>query len=648
MKVKKLIKEAIEAVEAEIEAVQQKPAEDVLREGVRKATQPPGEHHYEFETHNASIRYAEVIRAEWEDKELEIYPVELDEQKITLNFPKSVGERVESLHVEWENDFVLRCLYDELMVLKNAGKKQRKRIESVFDPANEKDEEAEGEPRHDGRRNEAQLEAVRKAMTNRVLFVWGPPGTGKTATLGYIMANYLAAGKRVLFASNTNRAVDVGLLSAIEALRTIGSNEIEPKTTRYGEPALESSLLEERLFEKHIEKMREERKGRAAEKSSTLEEYQRLQQEVDELMEADEEVPQALDLRCQLLGDKVDEAGGPLAMEEEIDRLLSVNEMAELRKKKLVATTLAKVCTSDLFREMDFDAVVVDEASMANLPYLLVLAGKARKHMVMVGDPMQLPPIALTDQREARDFLERDIFSYVSEAESTGELFEWHDRNRAITCFFDVQYRMRHDLASLISSVFYEGRLKSAGEEDAPEDSGSRHTSVTLFDSSRYRPVLQKKSGDRGFQPLNEVHLQLLERMVKRLVIKNAVPMNEIGIIVPFRSTVYDVRDRLYEMGFGEVEVGTIHTFQGREKRFILFDTVMSGEGAGRGKRHYSVRPFDEAKNGLSVPRLLNVALSRSKDRLVVIADMQHFQRVYGGKFMGRLLEKMRQHSDNG
>lgn len=117
--------------------------------------------------------------------------------------------------------------------------------------------------------------------------------------------------------------------------------------------------------------------------------------------------------------------------------------------------------------------------------------------------------------------------------------------------------------------------------------------------------------------------------------------MNEIGVMVPFRNTVYDLRKQLYKSGFRDVEVGTIHTFQGREKEAIIFDTVMTAEKHNGYERHFSVRPFDEAKNGLSVPRLLNVAFSRSKRLLLVIADMHHIQKVYHHKFLGKLLEQI-------
>ena len=477
--------------------------------------------------------------------------------------------------------------------------------------------------------------------------MYGPPGTGKTSTLGFMMANYLIKGKRVLFAANTNRAVDVGLLSALKALTSVEKEHLESEVTRFGEMALESERLEQVLFEHHLNKKEKQQKEKAGNLDNLLGEYQKLQKEIDNLMEHGEDVPEELDQRINMLGERVDEHGGEAALEDKIDRLVTVNERVELEKKQLVATTLAKVCTSDLFDGQEFDAVVIDEASMANLPYLMVLAAKAKSHVVVVGDPMQLPPIALTDDAYARKFLEDDIFTFASNADTTEELFEWHDENRPLTTFYDTQYRLNEDLAEVLSTVFYEGRLKTASADaeldPAIKPQKSSNPTVNVIDTKKYGPRLTQKDEGKGFSPVNEVHNHILIKIVKRLVLKNQVPVNEVGIIVPFRSTVYDIRRELYEHDLGVIEVGTIHTFQGREKDVIIFDTVMSGEEQYGRRRHYSVRPFDEEKNGLAVPRLLNVAFSRSKERLVLLADMDHINKVYADKFLGRLLRRFQE-----
>jgi hypothetical protein len=636
LKIKKTISKAISAIQKEIEAVRETPSNDVLMNGARESK---GSHYvYVFETNNHGLRFAEEIRAKLDSKELKVTELEFKDGKIWLEFPEDCGAAIDEVYLEWENDFVLKKMEEHLMTLEDKAK-EVPQLEALLKPAHSFEMKSSDQAiSTDGIRNASQTEAIQKAVENNILYVWGPPGTGKTATLGFITANLLKQEKRVLFVSNTNRAVDVGLINTVQALEEIDPDFDLQQTTRFGDAALEDDRLESLLFEHQVKKKLDSKKAQAIELSTTLDQYNALQEKVDEMMVDGEEVPQSLDLQCQLLGEKVDREGGVEVLQDKIDRLLSLNERYELKKKQLVATTMAKVCTSELFFNISYDAVVVDEASMAGIPYLLLMAAKSKKHLIIAGDPMQLPPIALNNDPDARAFLEQDIFSFVSGAETTEQLFEWHDDHPDFTCFFDTQYRLRSDLAGVISSVFYDGRLKNGA---IIEEQGKGSSSVALVDSSKYGPHIEQDQTERGFKPSNHVHLKLIEQSVRKLTLKYAD--DSIGVIVPFRSSVYTVRNHLREEGYRYVEVGTIHTFQGREKEVIIFDTVMSGELQNGSLRHYSVRPFDETKNGLSVPRLLNVAFSRSKQLLVIIADMNHVERIYGNKFLGKLLGSIKE-----
>jgi superfamily I DNA and/or RNA helicase len=633
-----LIKQAISALESEIETVREKPSTDMLFSGVRANTGTGDGTDYKFETHQPAIRFAEEIKATFDGKSLTVHPVTFEDNVITLRFPEKLGDKIDQLHVEWENDFILKRTLSEVIKLQDDEKGEFQRLERLFSP-NGDAVPGEDEIDEDGMRNDAQIDAIQKAMTRRTLFIWGPPGTGKTATLGYIIANYLKQGKKVLFASNTNRAVDVGLLSAMEAMHQIGINIKQERVTRFGDSALNDERLEPLSFDIQIEKTVEKRKLEAGEWIDLLRRREDALRSIEKRFKNGKQPTSNQELELKLIDQKIKDAGGLELLEERLEELSHVSDRAELWKKQLVATTLAKVCTSDLFHDLEFDAVVVDEGSMANLPYLMVLASHAKWHMVIVGDPMQLPPIALTTDNESRDFLERDIFTTVSGAAKSEELFRWHDQNPEFTSFFDTQYRLESSLADVISSVFYEGRLKTGKKSEVSLNEVSDRA-FHLVDTSKYGPYLEQKSEERGFKPVNLVHQEVLERLVKNMGGRGIV-MEQIGIIVPFRSAVYDIRNRLYDAGVRNVEVGTIHTFQGREKDYIIFDTVMSGEQQRGNIRHYSVRPLDEEKNGLSVPRLLNVAFSRSRKELVVIADMDHVNRVYGNKFLGRLLKRI-------
>ncbi len=703
----KLVDMAEMAIASEIDAVRERPSTDVLTSGKRVGSPGGDEVHYRFETTNPSLRFAEQCKASMPGEEVTIHPVETGEEAITFRFPGDYGETIAEVELEWENDFVLRCIQESLMSLLDSTD-CRERIKRMIYPDSAEVDSAEasaegvdtekasadevGEElgsgrstsrdtehdadhdadhdagrktgrnsghktdsdahtiREDGMRNQAQFDAIRKAMVQPVSYIWGPPGTGKTATLAYIMANYVLRGKSVLFVSNTNRAVDNGMLGLMDAMEALGLRAITRRITRFGERILESERLDKIHFEQQLEEMMRSRMQEAAD----------LQHWLDALS-----LPDLTSQQKKHIEDKIERMGGQEAVEDQIREIThkECHAFVQLRRFKVIGTTLARVCTSDMLESMEFDAVVVDEASMANIPYMLVMASKAKEHLVIVGDPMQLPPIAITADAESRLVLEQDLFAAVSGAKSTEELFQWHDDHPGFTSFFNIQYRMQSDLAKVISEVFYEGRLLSAadmvsdaasgtgGNRKLPGNNGSADndppqvrtgSSITLLDSSPMRPTLHQDTRRKGFQPVNDVHVTLLNDLVRQLLIEDRVALRDIGIIVPFRSTVWHLRRELRGKNrWYELEIGTIHTFQGREKRVIILDTVMSGEARHGSVHHYSVRPFDEVKNGLSVPRLLNVAFSRSRERLVVLADMEHVRRVYDRKFLGKLLNRL-------
>lgn len=643
MKTREYVKEAVEAVNKEIEAVLERPSEEELHKG----TFTDGgfeEYRYVFETGNASIQYAEEVKAEIDEKVYKAVPVDYNEGKLTLAFEEKHGDEIDAVHLEWENDYILRCIKNRLLEILDTDKDDDPgllRIQKMLQP-----ESAEAEPvevLHDNLRNEAQLHALNIAATQPVSFIWGPPGTGKTSTLGFIIANYLLQGKRVLFASNTNRAVDIGLLSTMEALQQLSGNVLSDDITRFGEVALDSEALEQVLFANQLDTFVKGRKERAAKLSNIFDQYTALEERLNKIANDGGDISSDDESLLITLQKEVKSHGGKMAMEEKIQKLATSGQHAEfslIRKKKLIATTLAKVNTSDLTSQSEFDAVVVDESSMASMPYLLVMASAAREHLVLVGDPMQLPPIAITNNPKAREYLEQDIYSCVSGAKTPGDQFAWHDKNPEYTAFFDTQFRLKQDLADVISAVFYEGRLKSAGDGTAV-NAKNPSRSTHLINSTALRPQLYQDKSRTGFRPQNAVHTELIIKLITKLLMSQHAVMNDIGIILPFRSVVWDLRRRLKEEGFGAVEAGTIHTFQGREKQIIIFDTVMTADYESGFPRHYSVRPFDEDKNGMSVPRLLNVAFSRCKKNLFVIADMEHVNRVYQGKFLHKLLMRM-------
>jgi hypothetical protein len=66
--------------------------------------------------------------------------------------------------------------------------------------------------------NHGQKEFFKKAVQHTISFLWGPPGTGKTKTLGSIIAYFYDNLERTFICSNTNQAVDQVLLHLCKKL----------------------------------------------------------------------------------------------------------------------------------------------------------------------------------------------------------------------------------------------------------------------------------------------------------------------------------------------------------------------------------------------------------------------------------------------
>lgn len=631
---KKLLQKAKSALETEILAVQRFPSKEIIQPSQIKPVVGSTKVHVIFDHFIPSLRFTEECTAHVKDQNIKARLLDFSEKQMTIELDEFPSDEQDSFELEWENDFVLKRTKEKLEQLDQ--KSQPGLLEALFSPQQFCSQEAfETEVYHDDNRNQAQEEAIEKALNQPVSFVWGPPGTGKTSTLGYIAANFLLHEKTVLLVSNTNRAVDISLLSVYDALSNLGEDDKSSLLTRFGDIALDNPILNKLSFKNHIELVSEKKKQKASELSQQLERFEEINSLSEKLLSENESIPEQIEIQLTFLQSKIEELGGIKLIQEKIEISSRIHEHYELGKFHCIATTLAKVCTSDLLETIYFDAVIVDEASMANLPYLMVMASKASSHMVLVGDPMQLPPISITDNEEHKAFLEKDIFTFISNAETVNELFQWHDSFPYFTSFFDTQYRLNADLANLVSSTFYEGRLKTKGKFHIQ----SQNSSFAVVDSSPFSPSISKKSGD-GFRPINSIHVELSIQLLRNWIRYGFKP-DEIGIIVPFRSVLWDYKKQLQQNGFHDVEIGTVHTFQGREKPVILFDTVMSGEASSSSHRHYTVRPFDEIKSGMQVPRLLNVAFSRSKDLFVVLADMNHIQKAYRNRFLNNLLTTM-------
>ena len=93
--------------------------------------------------------------------------------------------------------------------------------------------------------NDNQFKSIQVTSKSDVLYLWGPPGTGKTFTLAELVYFFYKKGKKILLVSNTNMAVDILLKSLCKQLLKINDPGFKKASVlRFGKIVNEELLNE--------------------------------------------------------------------------------------------------------------------------------------------------------------------------------------------------------------------------------------------------------------------------------------------------------------------------------------------------------------------------------------------------------------------
>jgi len=306
------------------------------------------------------------------------------------------------------------------------------------------------------------------------------------------------------------------------------------------------------------------------------------------------------------------------------DRISRLNE-GVLNNAKVIVSTLAKTFTDPVLMNMRFDVVAIDEASIAPLPMLFYVCSLAKEKVLIFGDPKQLAPIKLANTPAAERWLKVDIFQ---EARATKDSPD-DPRIQSLR----NQYRMHKEIFKIVNNNFY-GDL----HDRRPEIDKNYHKydgslipmpehRVVIVDTSNANACMSiEKMGPKSWSRYNLYHIQILEKILHDLIDGNCIEQEEVGIITPYRSQASFVREMLLELGFKDIDLGTVHSFQGIEKKYMIFDLVEAPGGRKVGvlvnDKHEKYLGKNRSEN--NALRLLTVAFSRPREKLLIISHNQH------------------------
>ena len=422
-----------------------------------------------------------------------------------------------------------------------------------------------------------QRAAAHGLLAEDVALVHGPPGTGKTRVLVDVVTRAVLRGERVLALTASNAAIDHLAISLLQA---------DPRLSlaRLGDPARVSEALEAHTL-------------------ASLTEAHPHRKLAKELVE------QALGLLrgARRRSDRGREAyqrerearveGGKLFAEAR--RLERLAARAVLDRTRVLCGTLTGRL-DDLLGESSedaFDVVVVDEASQALTPAILLGALHANR-VVLAGDHKQLPPVVVSTAA-AKAGLSTTVFSSLCASDVGG----------SVSHMLTVQHRMHEEIMRFPSRTWYDGRLvahPSVAASTLTARPGIARPELVFEVADTAGAGFDEQSPGESESKSNPGEAHVVGLLVRDLIAGGLAPV-DVGVITPYSAQAALLGATLADLVDVGLEVDSVDGFQGREKVAIVFSAVRSNAEA--------------AVGFLADERRLNVALTRAKQKLVVVGD---------------------------
>ena len=501
-----------------------------------------------------------------------------------------------------------------------------------------------------------QLEAVAKAIVAQdMALIQGPPGTGKTTVIAEIIWQTLLRNPeaKILITSQTNLAVD----NALERLK--GKKMVRP--IRIG----------------NIEKFEDEGKIYAKER---LEEWRNTKNN-EQKIEADNAISYWMDnveRNCSK-EEKYQETIGKWKKALKDKQTLSKDFADKYFSYINVFAATCSECGSRNFsdtyqaifpqKNVEFDVVIMDEASKATPPEL-VLPLTLGKKVIIIGDHKQLPP--MIDENEFGEALakvgaEKLITEWTKDDYKISQFEKlFVNAPKSIVASLDTQFRMHEQIMNCITQFYKDQKELENGLicgikdkmniEDFSEKASRWHGfNIPPFIMPNTHAIWvnvetpEKLMPNKSFE--NEGEIKAIQEVLR--VLSKAEGFKEyfnffkkeedkeIGIITYYMAQMQRIKNTLYATfdknkwrNFEQYKyenefqlpfrINTVDKFQGMERNIVIISTVRSN----RQIHEKEIKDNNSYPIALGFARefqRVNVGFSRAKRLLIVIGNEKHF-----------------------
>jgi CRISPR/Cas system-associated exonuclease Cas4 (RecB family) len=266
-----------------------------------------------------------------------------------------------------------------------------------------------------------------------------------------------------------------------------------------------------------------------------------------------------------------------------------------------------------------FDLLAVDEASMMRLPELILSGAFVKKNaqILVAGDHRQLPPIVShnwekEDRRtieEMASFLSAQDFLRLLRQEDLGlEHIQCKHKANIPAERLSESHRCHEVVAAFLKEWVYEkdGIDFRSDQKQTLQLANPKTAGLLAALKPENVFVLIVHDEAESFQS-NLVEAKIIEALVRN------APSNNVGIVTPHNAQRGLIKNLLSDRG--EIRVDTVERYQGGEGDFIIISSTVSDPDYVRAESDFL----------LNLNRI-NVAVSRMKKKLVIVASKSIFQ----------------------
>ena len=261
------------------------------------------------------------------------------------------------------------------------------------------------------------------------------------------------------------------------------------------------------------------------------------------------------------------------------------------------------------------DWVIIDEATQTNLHAAALAMSKAR-NVVVVGDLKQLGPIfdknlesaSISSPLPAYDVTAHSILSSVTEL---------YGQELPRTMLHE-HYRCMPEIIEFCNKMFYDGELismKSRKSDDQWPALMVRKTAPGNHMRTLRRALTKGTYSQREIDVVEELMGGIVDGVAFREMLRGEESGSDymLGITTPYRLQADRLGEAIYSTAdFPEMSSlsETIHKFQGRGAKAMILSTVVDESRLG----HMKLRFVDD-------PRMINVAVSRAKEKFILVTN---------------------------